>query len=271
VVALESLKLGIDVLHTAISPLAHATSNPPTEMLAEQARNMGFDVRLDSAKLAQIAAHFRAQAIAHGKPIGQPMSYDPDLIRHQVPGGMRSNLEQQLRELGLHDRLPEVLEEIVRMREELGWPIMVSPMSQFIGVQALLNVVEGERYRTVQSEIRRYVLGWYGKPAAPVNPNILDQVGAGQEPISERPGALLEPMVDKFRKQHGPFKRDEDLILAMHFRSKKLDEWRAARKVHPGRESASTPVSMLVQELTKRRDVSYAYVQKGNTKVTYTI
>jgi oxaloacetate decarboxylase alpha subunit len=269
VVTLESLTLGIDVVHTAISPLANATSNPPTEMIAEEARNMGFDVRLDFDKVARIAAHFRDQAIAHGKPIGQPVAYDPGLFRHQVPGGMRSNLEQQMRDLGLHDRLPEVLEEIVRMREELGWPIMVSPMSQFIGVQALLNVVEGERYRTVQSEIRRYVLGWYGELAAPVDPDVLDRIGGGEEPITERPGALLEPMVARFRKEHGPFDRDEDLILAMHFREKKLDEWRESRRVHPGRERASTPVATLVQELTKRPEVSYAYVQKGNTRVTY--
>ena len=269
VVTLESLPLGIDVVHTAISPLAHSTSNPPTELIAEEAKNQGFEVSLDFEKLMQIAAHFRQQALRYGKPIGQPVAYDPGLFRHQVPGGMRSNLEQQMRDLGLHNRLTEVLEEIVRMREELGWPIMVSPMSQFIGVQALLNVVEGERYRTVQSEIRRYVLGWYGEVAAPVDPNVLDRIGGGEEPISERPGALLEPMVAKFRKEHGPFERDEDLILAMHFRPKKLHEWRQARMLHPGRELASSAVATLVQELTQRPEVSYAYVQKGDTKVTY--
>lgn len=268
-VVLESLPFGIDVAHTAISPIAHATSNPPTELIAREAQNMGYEVDLDFDKVDQVAEHFRQQAIKNNMPIGQPVAYDPGLFRHQVPGGMRSNLEKQMQEIGLHDKLPAVLEEIVRMREELGWPIMVSPMSQFIGVQALLNVVEAERYTTIQNEIKNYVLGWYGQTAAPVDPNIMDRIAGGEEPITERPGALLEPMVERFKKEHGPFKTDEELILAMHFKPKLLDEWRAARKVREGRPTARTPVATLIKELSLRPEVSYVFVEKGSTRLSH--
>ena len=268
-VVLESLPLGIDVAHTATSPLAHATSNPPTELIAHEARNRGMDLDLDFGKVDEVAEHFRQQAIKHDKPIGAPAAYDPGLFRHQVPGGMRSNLEKQMEEIGLRDELPAVLDEISRMREELGWPIMVSPMSQFIGVQALLNVVEAERYTTVQTEIKRYVLGWYGELAAPVDPDVLDRVADGEEPISDRPGALLEPMVERFRAEHGPFDSDEELILAMHFKPKLLDEWREARKVREGRPTARTPVATLVRELSRRPEVGYVFVEKGGTRISH--
>jgi len=268
-VALESIPLGVDMIHTAISPIAHATSNPPTELIVQEAINQGVDIDVNMEKVEEIAEHFRQQAIKNNMPIGAPVAYDPGLFRHQVPGGMRSNLEKQMQEIGLHDKLPAVLEEIVQMREELGWPIMVSPMSQFIGVQALLNVVEAERYTTIQTEIKNYVLGWYGQLAAPVDPNVMDKIADGEEPITERPGALLEPMVESFRAQHGPFKSDEELILAMHFKPKLLDDWREARKVREGRPTAKTPVATLIKELAHRPDVSYVFVEKGNTRVSH--
>tara|TARA_Y100001960_G_scaffold158292_1_gene166406 strand:+ start:906 stop:2366 length:1461 start_codon:yes stop_codon:yes gene_type:complete len=268
-VALESIPLGVDMIHTAISPIAHATSNPPTELIVQEAINQGVDIDVDMKKVEEIAEHFRQQAIKNNMPIGAPVAYDPGLFRHQVPGGMRSNLEKQMQEIGLHDKLPAVLEEVVQMREELGWPIMVSPMAQFIGVQALLNVVEAERYTTIQTEIKNYVLGWYGQLAAPVDPNVMDRISDGEEPITERPGALLEPMVENFRAQHGPFKSDEELILAMHFKPKLLDEWRESRKVREGRPTAKTPVATLIKELAHRPDVSYLFVEKGNTRVSH--
>ena len=142
-------------------------------------------------------------------------------------------------------------------------------MSQFIGVQALLNVVEAERYTTVQTEIKRYVLGWYGELAAPVDPNVLDRIADGEEPITDRPGALLEPMVEGFRTEHGPFESDEDLILAMHFKPKLLDAWREACKVREGRPMARTPVATLIQEISHRPEVSYVFVEKGNTRLSH--
>ena len=267
--AIEALSLGIDVMHSAITPLAHGNSNPPTEMVAREALNMGFDVGLDFDCLERTAEHFRQQAIRYGKPLGQPKVYDPGLYQHQVPGGMRSNLEAQLDTLGLSDKLPAVLEEISRIREELGWPIMVSPLSQYCGVQALFNVVEGHRYRTVQTELKKYAAGWYGQTPAPIDPDIQDRLSEGDPVITERPGSLIEPMVEKCRKERGPFAQDEDLVLALHFKPKVLDDWHAARDARAHEAAANTPMTHLVKELSARPEVSYFFFEKDDTRVSH--
>jgi oxaloacetate decarboxylase alpha subunit len=267
--AIEALDYDIDVMHAAITPLAHGNSNPPLEMVAREAVNKGFEVGLDFERLEHTAEHFRQQAIRYGKPLGQPKAYDPGLYRHQVPGGMRSNLEAQLETLGLSDILPAVLEEITRIREELGWPIQVSPLSQYCGVQALFNVVEGERYRTVQTELKKYATGWYGRTPAPIDPDIQDRLSEGDPVITDRPGSLIEPMVEKCRKERGPFATDEDLVLALHFKPKVLDDWHAARAARAQETTANTPVAHLVKELSARPEVSYFFFEKDGTRVSH--
>lgn len=268
-VTLEALPLGVDVVHTAISPLANGSSQPATELIMREARNMGFEVPLDDDCLAGQAAHFHAMAMRHGKPLGQPAAYDPELYRHQVPGGMISNMISQMEAIGLAGELPRVLDEIVRIREELGWPIMVSPMSQFVGVQAIFNVMHGERYKVVPTEIRNYALGWYGEIAAPIDPDVFDRISDGEDPISDRPGALMEPMLDQFRAAHGPFESDEDMILALHYKGKLLDDWRAMRADAIAYPTPKTPVATLIKELGARPDVTYVQVSKGDDRVTY--
>jgi oxaloacetate decarboxylase alpha subunit len=267
--ALEAIDMGTDVIHTAISPLANGGSQPATEQIGREAATRGYRVGLDFEKLDRIAAHFTEVARRHGKPLGQPAAYDTDLMRHQMPGGMLTNLKAHLREVGQADRLDEVLEEIARMREELGYPAIASPLSQYIAVQALLNLVDGERYRTVQTEIRKLALGWYGRTPGPVDPNLIDRIGNGEEPISERPGALLPPVLDRLRGDLGAGATDEDLFLALHFKRKLLDKWEEARKVRPGRSLQGTPVATLVRELAERPQIAYAFVRKGTTSVTH--
>jgi pyruvate/oxaloacetate carboxyltransferase len=268
-VTLEALPLGIDVVHTAISPLANGSSQPATEMIAREARNMGFEVPLDLAKVEAQADHFHAVAKRHGKPVGKGMAYDPALYRHQVPGGMISNMSSQMGAIGLGDEMPRVLDEIVRIREELGWPIMVSPISQFIAVQAIFNVMHGERYKVVPVEIKNYALGWYGEIPAPIDADVFDRVSDGEEPITERPGALLEPIVETFRAEHGPFASDEELILALHYKGRLLDDWRRMRADAIAYPTPKTPLATLIKELGERPDVTYVQVSKGADRVTY--
>jgi pyruvate/oxaloacetate carboxyltransferase len=182
---------------------------------------------------------------------------------------MISNMISQMEAIGLGGELPRVLDEIVRIREELGWPIMVSPMSQFVGVQAIFNVMHGERYKVVPTEIRNYALGWYGEIAAPIDPDIFDRISDGEDPISERPGALMEPMLEEFRARHGPFASDEDLILALHYKGKLLDEWRRMRADAIAHPTPKTPLASLIKELGERPDVTYVQVSKGADRVTY--
>ena len=267
--ALEAVDMGTDVIHTAISPLANGGSQPATEQIGRELERMDYEVGLDFDKLDAVARHFTDVAIKHSKPLGKPAAYDPDLMRHQMPGGMLTNLKAHMTEVGQGDRLDEVLDEIVHMREELGYPAIASPLSQYIAVQALLNLVDGERYKTVQTEIRKLALGWYGRTPGPVDPNLIDRIGGGEEPITERPGALLPPILDKTRAALGSSATEEEVYLALHFKPKLLQQWEVAKRVRPGRSLLGTPVATLVRELAERPHITYAFIQKGETRVTH--
>ncbi|HEY7364512.1 MAG TPA: pyruvate carboxylase subunit B [Methylomirabilota bacterium] len=253
--ALEAIQRGVDTVHTATSPLAHGASQPPTEWVAGNARRLGFDVRLDEGGLRPVADYFRYVAAREGKPLGRIAEYDPFHYEHQVPGGMISNLRYQLGEIGLAHRLDEILEEASRVRQELGYPIVVSPFAQFVITQAVLNVVQGARYATVPDEVRKYALGHYGELAAPVDPNVLDRITRGQTPITTRPGDLLPPATERLRRERGPFASDEDLLLAAFYNPEHYASLLAARPIRTEYPVDRTPLLTLVRELAARREL----------------
>jgi oxaloacetate decarboxylase alpha subunit len=169
---------------------------------------------------------------------------------------MISNLRSQLGDLGLAHRLDEILEEAVRVRHELGYPIIVSPFAQFVITQAVLNVVQGERYATVPDEIRKYALGYYGKLAAPVDANVLDRVTRGGEPpVTARPGDLLPPAIGRVRRERGPFASDDDLLLATFYSPEQYTSLVGARPIRTEYPVDRTPLLTLVKELAGRREV----------------
>lgn len=173
-----------------------------------------------------MSAYFGELAERRGLPVGKPV-FQADaraMAAHGVPGGMYSNLESQLREQGCVHRLPEVLEEVARVREDLGYPLLVSPMAQYVGTTAVLNVLAG-RYNVVPDEVRNYLLGYYGTPPGPVNEEVRDKILRGAEPIAGRPGEVLEPMVERFRAENGPFASDEDLVYAIFYSQPILRGW----------------------------------------------
>jgi oxaloacetate decarboxylase alpha subunit len=253
--ALEAIQQGVDTVHTATSVLAHGASQPPTEWMARSARRLGFDVALDVEGLAPVAAHFRHVAAREGRPLGQIAEYDPFHYEHQVPGGMISNLRSQLQDLGLAHRLDAILEEAARVRRDLGYPIVVSPFAQFVITQAVLNVVQGERYATVPDEVRKYALGYYGELAAPVDPQVLDRVAGREQPVTARPGDLLAPAVERVRRERGPFASDDDLLLAAFYSAEQYTSLVAARPIRTEYPVDRTPLLTLIQELALRRDV----------------
>lgn len=253
--ALEAIRLGVDTVHTATSVLAHGASHPPTEWVAQNARRMGFEMTLDVEGLKPVADHFRYVAAREGKPLGQVAEYDPFHYEHQIPGGMISNLKSQLRDIGLDHRLDEILEESARVRRDLGYPIMVSPFSQFVVTQAVLNVMQGERYRTVPDEICKYVLGYYGQLAAPVDPNVLDRIVGKEQPVTARPGELLPPLVERVRRERGPFASDDDLLLAVFYSPDVHARLVAARPIQTDYPVGRTPLITLIKELAVRRDI----------------
>jgi pyruvate/oxaloacetate carboxyltransferase len=212
---LEAIKLGITTLHTAVAPLANGTSLPATETILKNARRLGFTSDLNEEALAAVSAHFRKIAEIEELPTGIPAEYDLFHFEHQVPGGMITNLTRQLREVGMEDRLDEILEEIIRVRKELGYPVMGTPFSQIVGAQAIENIISGKRYGRITDEVIKYSLGYYGEPIAPIDQNILDRIMSLPRSTeflnwkSDDYGKSIEEL----RKAYGFQLSDDDLLL----------------------------------------------------------
>jgi oxaloacetate decarboxylase (Na+ extruding) subunit alpha len=265
---LEAARLGVDTLHTAISPLANGASLPPTEQVGRSLRRMGHPVSLDDPGLAEQAAYFEWVARREHKPLGQIAEHDPFHYEHHMPGGMISNLRTQLHELRIAHRLQEILEEAGRVRRELGYPVVVSPFAQFVVTQAVLNVVQGERYCTVPDEVRKYALGHYGELAAPLDPAVADRVTGGEEPVTARPGERLAPALERLRRERGPFASDDDLLLAAYYPAEQLAPLSAARPIPTAYPAGRTPLETLVKELGARRDLRYVHIARGGFSLT---
>jgi oxaloacetate decarboxylase alpha subunit len=251
-VYLEAVRLGATCLCTAVKPLANGTSQPSAEQTVANLHAEGFAVDVDEQALAELSAHFTELAERIGRPVGAPVEYDVSIYRHQLPGGMTSTLRRQLREVGLEGHWDEVLAELPRVREELGWPIMVTPLSQFVGVQAFLNVTTGERYSQIPDEVVKYVLGHYGPPPGELDPDVEAKV-------------LASPKAEQFRREehrfdlaeararYGDAIDDELLLLRMMLPAEQVDAMLAnkgARAV--ARPAARHPVVALVEGLTRR-------------------
>ena len=207
---------GVDILDTAISPLAWGTSQPPTESIVAALQGTEFDTGLDLNLLTHIKKYFEDIKDKYHcilDPISE--SVDTDVLLYQIPGGMLSNLISQLKEQGAIDRYNDVLDEMPRVRKDMGYPPLVTPTSQIVGIQSVMNVLGGERYKTVSNEVKEYMKGMYGKSPAPVDPKISEEIIGDEEVITCRPADLIEPEFDKFKsegEEKGFVKSDEDAL-----------------------------------------------------------
>ncbi len=212
---LEAIQSGVTTVHTAVSPLANGTSLPATETILKNARRLGYSSDLDEDALAAVSAYFRNVAEKEGLPVGVPMEYDLFHFEHQVPGGMMTNLTRQLREVGMESRLNEILEEVVLVRKEFGYPVMATPYSQIVGAQAVENVVSGERYKQITDEAIKYVLGYYGEPVVPVDRNVVDRIMGSprtRQFLNWKP-ERYDKSVEELRREIGPDLSDDELLL----------------------------------------------------------
>ncbi len=230
---IEAIKLGVTTVHTAVMPLANGTSLPATESILKNAKRLGFTSDLDEDALAKVSEHFRKIAEKEGLPIGMPMEYDLFHFEHQVPGGMMSNLTRQLREVGMEKRLPEILEEVVLVRKDFGYPVMATPYSQIVGAQAIENVILGERYKQVTDEAIKYVLGYYGEPVVPVDQNVKDRIMSlprTREFLNWAPEGYLKT-VEEIRKEAGADLSDDDLLLKLLIPGQSLRNGKPEKKI----------------------------------------
>ena len=197
---LKAIEAGADVVDTALSALAMGTSQPPTESLVAALQGTAYDTGLDLAKIAPINQHYKDLS-AEYKDLDTPRKVDTAVLSYQIPGGMISNLVNQLKSQNALHRYEEVLAEVPRTRAELGYPPLVTPTSQMVGTQAVLNVLTGKRYGVVPKEIKDYVRGYYGRPPAPIDPEVKKLIIGDEEPITCRPADLLEPRIDAARSE----------------------------------------------------------------------
>lgn len=211
---LKGIEAGVDKIDTATFPLAFANSQPPTEMIVAALKDTIYDTGLELELLYEIAEYFEEVRLKRGWERGITSLVHMKIFSHQVPGGMTSNLSAQLKQQNALDRLPEVLEEISRVRAEVGYPPLVTPLSQIVGTQAVLNVLTGRRWSVVPREMKDYLKGLYGKPPGPFDPEIQEKVLGGEEPISVRPADLLEEIYEDYAKEIGDLARSEEDVLS---------------------------------------------------------
>lgn len=264
-VYLEAIRQGVDVVQTAIRPLAYGASLPSTEFVARNARMMGRDVALNDDDLKDMADYFGALADQEGKPRGTPAEYDPFHYRHQVPGGMISNLKSQLEPLGLSHRLQEILEETARVREDLGYPILVSPFAQFVVTQAVLNVVQGERYKIIPNEVKKYCWGAYGELAAPVVADVMNKVG---DPPTVDRSREAESRIKMTRQLRGPFDNDEDLLLSIFYEESQFRQLKQAGPITTEYVLGHTPLVTLIKGLMDIPRMKQFSLNCGDLKVS---
>ncbi len=266
---LESVERGIGTIHTCMAPLANGPSHPSAENMIKNLRRLGYQPMIDGKTVEKISDHFRYVARREGKPIGAPVEYDAFQYVHQVPGGMISNLQFMLAQRGMEHRLEEVMEEISRIRQEWGYPVMITPFSQVVGTQAVLNVLMGERYKTSTDEAIRYVLGHYGKTPAPVDRNVLDKMLNLPEAKRFRNWVQPQPTIEELRKEIGrPHISDDELLLRALFPEEIVDATLAAGPIQAHYPSGHKPIVALIQELTRKEDRPYIHIAKGNFKLT---
>ena len=209
---MKAVEAGCDIIDTAMSPLALGTSQPATEVMVKAFEGTDFDSGLDQTKLAEIADYFRPLLLSP-----KVMGVNIKTLLYQVPGGMLSNLVSQLKEMHAEDKFEEVLEEVPRVRKDFGEPPLVTPSSQIVGTQAVLNVVTGKRYKMMTKESKDLLVGKYGQTVKPMNPEVqkmaLDSLGM-KEPITYRPADDIEPQLDKLEKEMAQYKKQDEDVLS---------------------------------------------------------
>lgn len=270
-VYLEGVRAGFQVVHTASGPLSRGTSQPEVLSTVRNLEASGYSHRLDLEAEALVAEHFNQLARAKGLPPGAPREFDAAYYHHQLPGGMVTTTRRMLEELRRPELFDAVLQEVTRVRAEMGYPILVTPVSQFVASQAARNVIDPERWANVSDETVRYFLGHYGEPSAPVDPQIADRVLSRPQARNLR---ALEPItLDGARERFGRRISEEELLLRLTMPAEQVDAMieardRSAPAPVPAARPGRSPLVTLLQELARRPALSeFELTQNGDTVV----
>lgn len=230
---LKGIESGVDVIDTAMSPLALGTSHAPTESMVAALQGTEYDTGLDLKLLTEIREYFmtlRKKYIDSGLLDPKLLAVDANALIYQVPGGMLSNLLSQLKQAGKSDKFEEVLKEVPRVRADAGFPPLVTPTSQIVGTQAVFNVILGERYKTVTKEFKGLVRGSYGKTPAPIDPEFRKKILGDEQPIDCRPADLIEPELEKLKAECAKWSQQDEDVLSYAMFGQVAEEFFEKRK-----------------------------------------
>lgn len=266
-VCLEAVECGADTLHLSVAPLSAGNGQPSTQSVVRDLRALGYVVNVDDAHLNAISDRLHEIAAAEDKPLGVPVEYNGLHYMHQIPGGMLSNFRAQLETAGLSHRYDELLHEVARVREELAYPIMITPFAQFVGTQAVMNVMTGERYQVVPNEIKKYALGYYGQLLAEIEPTVREKIIAnGASDIALEPSEP-EPMLPSLREQY-PDDDLDDLLLRAQFAGTQVDEMRRTVAAGGNPDEISAPFLRLVRALYEQTGDGQHTVKFGDLAIS---
>jgi oxaloacetate decarboxylase alpha subunit len=266
-VYLEAVELGCDALHTSIAPMANGAAQPATQGIVRDLRALGYTVNVDDDQIDTISQKLTAIAEEEGKPVGEPVVYEGLHYMHQLPGGMLSNFRSQLETAGLSHRFDELLLEVARVRSELAFPIMITPFAQFVGTQAVMNVISGERYAVVPNEIKKYALGYYGTLLAPIDPEIRARIVAnGASNIALEP-APIAPMLPDLWERH-PDESIELLLLRAMFAGTQVDEMKKTVAAGGNSDEVPRPLLDLVKALYRISETGTQTLKVGDLRIS---
>ena len=249
---LMAVQAGVDIIDTALSPLANGTSQPSTEAMVATLQGTEYDTGLDLLKLSDIAKHFRGVANklkANGDLDPKVLNVDPNTLLYQVPGGMLSNMISQLKQAKAEDKLYDVLAEIPRVREDFGYPPLVTPTSQIVGTQAVMNVLGGERYKMVPKESKGLLRGEYGQVAGVVNEEVRRKALGDAELITCRPADLIAPEMDKYREETKGFAKSEEDVLSIAMFPQVAKKFIEERDNPKPKEDPNAPRELFIEDL----------------------
>lgn len=267
-VCLEAVELGADQIHTSIWPLATGNAQPSTQTLVRDLRALGYRVNVDLERVNSISDQLVDIAETEGKPLGVPVEYNGLHYMHQIPGGMLANFRSQLETAGLSDRYDDLLLEVARVRSELAYPIMITPFAQFVGVQAVMNVITGDRYSVVPNEIKKYAFGYFGKLLAEIDPDVLQKIIInGSANIALDPPAVIPPMLEDLRARHPDEDIDTILLRAM-FAGSQVDEMKSTVAAGGNPDEIPRPLLDLIRSLAAAIGTGRRTINAGDIRIT---
>jgi oxaloacetate decarboxylase alpha subunit len=265
---LEAVKLGVTSLHTAVPPLANGSSQPSILNVAKNLRALGYTPVVNDEEVKPVEEHFTAVARRDGLAVGRPFAYDESQYLHQVPGGVISNLRHQLKLVGKEDKLAETLEETARVRADFGYPIMVTPLSQFVVSQAAINIIVGERYKEVTDQVIQYALGIWGREASEImNAEVKDKILSRSRAQDWRHWQPSDLSLHEVRQKFGANVSDDELLLRVYAGPDAVDALLNVNAPKPKLDGRRSLLE-LIEQITKKKDCRHVYIRKNDFSLT---